>query len=393
LYTDIDMAIIGGGVVGCAVARELSAKHTGVFLFEKNPGVTKGENQSSRNSGVIHSGTYYDRETRPQKAALCVEGNRLLYEFCRTHRVPALRTGKLIVATTPEEDEILDLYLARAADNGVPEVRKISGQEVSRMEPNVVAVSALEIPSAGIVEPTSLVYRLHTLAADNGVHFLTGTAVTDVKGDADFIYLSIRRRDGANENVRAKVAVNAAGLEADRIARFLNPDLRYERDPVRGESYKFYGNSRSQLRLLGKNVYPTPEIVVTPYGRHFTVGIHLTPTFEDRSYPPRLGATVTVGPKVVPAAEGERLAGDRTPASFFAARVQRYFPGLKEQDLSWYQAGVQARLKDDPDFVIRPDPVYPHFIHLLGIDSPGLTASLAIGRKVAHMVEQTFSVG
>jgi len=120
LYTDIDIAIIGGGVVGCAVARELSARHKGVFLFEKNPGITKGENQSSRNSGVIHSGIYYDRETRPQKAALCVEGNRLLYEFCGTHRVPALRTGKLIVATTPEEDEILDVYLARAGENGVP---------------------------------------------------------------------------------------------------------------------------------------------------------------------------------------------------------------------------------------------------------------------------------
>jgi len=387
LYTDIDIAIIGGGVVGCAVARELSARHKGVFLFEKNPGITKGENQSSRNSGVIHSGIYYDRGSRPQKAALCVEGNRLLYEFCGTHSVPALRTGKLIVATTPEEDEILDLYLARAGENGVPEVRKISGQAVSRMEPNVVAGSALEIPSAGIVEPTSLVYRLHTIAAKNGVEFLTGTEVTDVKGDADFIYLSIRYRDGGSETVRARVAVNAAGLEADRIARTLNPDLRYERDPVRGESYKFYGNSRPQLKLLGRNVYPTPELVVTPYGRHFTVGIHLTPTFEDRSYPPRLGATVTVGPKVVPAAEGENVAGDRTPASFFAARVQRYFPGLTEEDLSWYQAGTQARLKDEPDFVIRPDPAYPHFIHLLGIDSPGLTASLAIGRKVAHMVE------
>ena len=111
MSNDIPIAIIGGGVIGCAVAWELSKVHQGIFLFEKNPGITAGENQSSRNSGVIHSGIYYDQETRPLKAALCVEGNHMLYEFCSRHQVPALKTGKLLVATSDQEDEVLDAVM------------------------------------------------------------------------------------------------------------------------------------------------------------------------------------------------------------------------------------------------------------------------------------------
>ena len=100
----ISIAIVGGGVVGCAVAWELSRRFDGIFLFEKNLGITRGENQSSRNSGVIHSGIYYDRETRPLKASLCVMGNRLLYDFCDRYKVPALNTGKLLIANSRDEE-------------------------------------------------------------------------------------------------------------------------------------------------------------------------------------------------------------------------------------------------------------------------------------------------
>jgi L-2-hydroxyglutarate oxidase LhgO len=385
--TDIDIAIIGGGVIGCAVAWELSKKYERIFLFEKNPGITKGENQSSRNSGVIHSGIYYDCQTRPEKAALCVEGNRFLYDFCERYQVPALNTGKLIVATTPQEDDTLELYLARARENNVPGVRKITGQAVAKREPNVVAVSALDIPSAGIIDAPTLVYRLHTLAEQNGAYFMTETEVTDVKEDGGHNVVTYRYRDGRTEAVRATVVVNAAGVEADRIARMMNPKSVYERDPIKGESYKYYSDKRPELKIFGTNVYPTPEVVVTKHGRHFTVGVHLTPTFEDLSYPPRIGTTVTVGPKVVAAENNQGQETERIGAEFMADRVRRFFPALQASDLIWHQAGIQARLKGHPDFIIAPDSIAPNVVHLLGIDSPGLTASLAIGRRAAQWVE------
>jgi len=388
MSSDISIAIIGGGVVGCAVASELSTRTGDIFLFEKNPGITRGENQSSRNSGVVHSGIYYDRETRPLKAALCVEGNRLLYEFSRRHRVPALETGKLIVATTDEEDQVLDLYLNRARKNDVPGVEKIPGKAVRDMEPNVKARSALRVPSAGIVDPASLVYRLHALAHAAGVHFIVETAVTGLKGSSEFTELTFQYRNGLTDSIKAKVVINAAGADADRIALFLNPNTPYTLDPVRGDSYKFYSTRRPDLELKGRNIYPTPTVVVTPHGTHFTVGIHLTPTFEDLSYPSRPGKTVTVGPKLVAVKDRNAWMDDHpTPPGIFAESLKAFFPGIKKEDLIWHQAGLQGRLKDHPDFVIEQDPQYLLCINLLGIDSPGLTASLAIARRVAKMVD------
>lgn len=386
MANDILIAIVGGGVIGCAVARELSRNYEGIFLFEKNPGITKGENQSSRNSGVIHSGIYYDQETRPQKAALCVEGNKLLYDFCSRYKVPALKTGKLVVATSEEEEDVLDGYLHRAVQNRVPGVKRISGPEARELEPNVRAKSALLISTAGIVEPTSLVYRLHALASKKGVRFMTGTEVVGFEGDGDFTRLNISYPDGKMDQVRARVTINAAGVDTDRIARLMNTHSSYELDPVRGESYKFYGHKRPELKLAGMNIYPTPESVVTPHGLHFTVGVHLTPTFGDFSYPPTLASTVTVGPRLVPVEDRDAWSGPPAAAKIFAERVCPFFPGVREEDLIWHQAGLQARLKAHPDFVIEADTVHTNFINLLGIDSPGLTACLAIARMVREMV-------
>ena len=384
----IDIAIVGGGVIGCAVALELSERYEDVFLFEKNTGITQGENQSSRNSGVIHSGIYYDQETRPEKAALCVEGNSLLYEFCNTHRVPALKTGKLIVATNADEEDVLDLYLDRARENGVPDVKRISGAEVFKLEPNVSAKSALIVPTAGIVDPTSLVYRLHTLASKSGVQFMTDTEIIGFEDDGEYIRMDIRYRDGRTDHVLARVVINAGGVDADRLAAVLNPDSPYELDPVSGGSYKFYGHKRVELKVNRMNIYPTPEVVHTPHGKHFTVGVHLTPTFEDISYPPELGSTVTVGPKLISLKDRQDLSGPSFSPEIFADKARSYFPGLREEDLIWHQMGVQARLKGYPDFIVRADSAQPNFINLLGIDSPGLTSCLAIARRTRMMADR-----
>jgi len=383
----IQIAVIGGGVIGCAVAWALAETYDGLFLFEKNPGITQGENQSSRNSGVIHSGIYYDQETRPQKAALCVEGNRLLYEFCDKHMVLALKTGKLIVANSTDEEDVLDFYIDLAGKNGVPGVRKISGSEVKKLEPNVRARSALLVPSAGIVEPISLVYRLHTLASRGGVQFMTDTEITGIEAEKDFIRMTIRYRDGHTDQVQSRAVINAAGVDADRLAAIIDPDSPYELDPIRGESYKYYGHKRSELKVNGMNIYPTPESVTTPHGQHFTVGVHLTPTFEDLSYPPKVGSTVTVGPKLAFVKDRRDLSPPSLDPGIFAEKIRSFFPGIRAEDLIWHQMGLQARLKGYPDFVITAESARPNFINLLGIDSPGLTSCLAIARRTKEIVD------
>lgn len=385
--TEIKIAIVGGGVVGCAIAMELSRLCDDIFVFEKNPGITSGENQSSRNSGVIHSGTYYDQETRPQKAGLCVEGNQLLYEFCKRFKVPALKTGKLVVATTPEEEDVLDIYLQRATENLIPGAEKIPASNVNALEPNVKAVCALMVPTAGIVEPTTLVYRLHALASQKGVQFITGTKVIGFDKDGDLNQLTIQYRDNQLDHIKSRIVINAAGVDADLFALMVDPDSPYELDPVTGESYKFYSHKRPETGLMGMNVYPTPEFVTTPHGRHFTVGIHLTPTLGDLSYPPALDQTVLIGPRLVPVRHRGAGTDHPTPARVFAEKVNPFFPGLKPEDLIWHQTGMQARLKGYPDFVIKADSIHKNVINLLGIDSPGLTSCLAIARRVTAIVE------
>ena len=188
------------------------------------------------------------------------------------------------------------------------------------------------------------------------------------------------------DSVLARYVINSAGIHADRLARFLSPDIPYELDPVKGESYKFYGHKRAELALRGMNVYPTPVSLITPHGRHFTVGIHLTPTLNDLSYPSSIGSTVTVGPKLVPVDDVNQETNVSVPPSVFADSICPFFPGIKVDDLSWHQSGLQARLKGYQDFVIEPDHSLPNMINLMGIDSPGLTSCLAIARKVRDMI-------
>jgi L-2-hydroxyglutarate oxidase LhgO len=134
------------------------------------------------------------------------------------------------------------------------------------------------------------------------------------------------------------------------------------------------------------NIYPTPISVTTPSGRHFTVGVHLTPTFEDLSYPPALSTTVTVGPKLVPARDREDWSGPSVDAKAFAGAVVPFFPALRAEDLLWHQSGLQARLKTFPDFIIKAGSRLPNVINLLGIDSPGLTSCLAIADRTVEKV-------
>lgn len=379
----VEIAIVGAGAVGTAIARELAQQGREVLVLEQNAGVSRGENQSTRNSGVIHAGLYYDPQTRPLKARLCPAGVGLIYDFCARHGVPALNCGKLVVATSESERPILVEYLERARVNGVP-ANLVTGEQAREMEPQVRAVAALHLPTSGVIDAAALVHKLYALASNAGAIFLAGTRLTGVSPRAEGLELAVTYPGGAGDCFLAGLLINCAGLYADQVARLVDPASPYQVDPVRGEAYKFYRGKRPELFLRGMNVYPTPQRVITAQGSYFTVGVHLTPTLEPGpGGQAQLGPVVTVGPLNRGVDSKEDLGGDYLPAGQFHQRVKDFFPGLREDDLEPFQAGIQARLVGHQDWVIEKSPREPRCLNLLGIDSPGLTACLALAKEEA----------
>ncbi len=383
---EVDITIVGAGVIGCAVAAELAKGDQEIFVLEKNSGITRGENQSSRNSGVIHAGLYYDLSTRPLKARLCAEGNSLLYRFCRQHGIPFRQTGKLVVAVNDEEAAVLDTYRLRAEENGVP-VQQISGDRARELEPCVQAASALHLPTSGIINPTALVRKLHLLAEENGAQFLTDTRLTGIRSGSDGLEVQIEYRDGARDTFLTRLLINAAGLYADEVARMLQPASTYQIDPIRSETVKFYRTKREDLGLQGMNVYPAPVQFTTPQGTYFSVGVHLTPTLAtDNTGANSIGPEVTVGPLARPARHKEDYGGAYQSADMFLKQVRTFFPGLQPNDLMPHQTGILARLAGYQDWIIEFSDRNRRCLNLLGIDSPGLTGSLAIAEHVRKLL-------
>ena len=328
----INIAIIGGGIIGCCLAFELAKNYEDIYVFEKNPGITKGENQSSRNSGVLHAGIYYEQDIRPLKGRLCVEGNRLWVEFARKHQLPCMQTGKLMVANDEAESHMLEKYLLQAKANRVPGVRKIGANEVKQREPNVCAHAALLVPTSGIIEPTALLHQVYASASNRGVNFMIETEVVDLELSDAEVSAHIRYRDGQQDRIQANTVINAAGVHAVDIARRIDPQIPIKPAFIRGDSYKFYRNRRPQLFLRGMNVYPTPIVVHSPTGRHLTVGVHLTPTFDMIDGEMEIGDMVTVGPKLIPVSHIEDFSTPPPPvysqSQVGAARI--FSPFLSE---------------------------------------------------------------
>src|SRR5262249_23951973 len=186
-----NILIIGGGVVGCAIAREVSQRRQDVFLVEQNPKL--GMATSTRNSGVNHSGIYYPKNSL--KASLCVEGNRLLYEFCAKHKVPFRHCGKLVVAADTHEEAELVALKKRGEDNGVEGLRLIGADEIRKREPHIKGAGALDVPSAGIVSAETLVHTFARLAADQGANIVNHAKVTSLEPGAQTIRVGLRIGD------------------------------------------------------------------------------------------------------------------------------------------------------------------------------------------------------
>lgn len=369
---DVDITIIGAGVVGLALARELGPLGETVVLEQD---IAPGRGISSRSSEVIHAGIYFPPAFL--KTRLCVEGGRLLYEFCHRYQVPHRRLGKVIVATSATEEDSLERLCAQGRENGAEGLRHITRAELTDLEPSVSGVSAVVSPQTGIIDSHRLMQRLEALALDAGGKILCRTTLDGLERTRDG-FLCRACQNGEAYVFSSRIVINAAGLQSDRIAAMAGIDTcaaGYRIFPVKGEYFRVPAR---QAALIHGLVYPSPEKDLVGLGIHAT---------KD------LDGGMRLGPNTVPV---DTLDYDVDPdhrRAFFEA-VHDLLPFLAEDDLTPDTAGIRPKIQapGEParDFVIthESDRDLPGLINLVGIESPGLTACLAIGRFVAGMLQE-----
>ncbi len=368
-----NILIIGGGVIGCAIADAVSKRWQDVFLVEQFPKL--GMATSTRNSGVIHSGIYYPRNSL--KARHCVEGNRLSYEFCAKHNVSFRHTGKFVVAGDAHEEAELAALKKRGEDNGVEGLRLIGAEEIRTREPHVRGVAALDVPSTGIVSAEELVHAYARVAANQGANIVTRAQVISLEPSGETIRVGLRigdEEDAQNEAIEARCVINAAGLFADEVAALLG-NHSWRIYPVRGEYCEIRGPHSSLIKNL---VYPLPHT------DGLSLGVHFTKT---------LWGTVLVGPTATYVEGKDNYEKNRLPIADFAHSAKTLLPEIEERDLQLGYSGLRPKLvppggKGIADFVITRDPAVPQAIHLVGMESPGLTAAPSVAEHVSKLVAE-----
>ena len=375
MNTDINITIIGAGVVGLAIAAKLSEKYKDIFIIEKN--ISFGQETSSRNSEVVHSGIYYPKGTL--KAKFCVEGRKMLYSLCEKENIPYNKCGKIIVATNDEEIKELYRLQEKAKVNNVDNISILSKEQLNELEPNVAGIKALFSPSTGIIDTHSLMKHFITKSVLNGVEFSYLSNVNSISKLKEHkgYEIKVNDPDGENFSFTSGIVINSAGLEADIIAKMVGiNDPDYKIYFCKGE---YFSVNPPKNRMVSRLIYPVPLKNLTGLGVHATVD---------------LGGGLKLGPNTIYLNRNEYdYKVDESHLIDFYNSAKKYLPFLEKHDLSPDQAGIRPKLQgpgqEYRDFIINEesDKGFPNLINLIGIESPGLTASMAIAKYVDKIIE------
>lgn len=369
---DAKITVVGAGVIGLAIAAKLSEKFNNVFIIEKH--LKFGQETSCRNSEVVHSGIYYPKDSL--KTKLCIEGRKMLYGFCDKYNVQYNKCGKLIVANTIFEDKQLDRLMKQAQENGVIGVEKIQKEEVGNLEPNIRASSAIYVSETGIVDTYGFMKQIELNAVNNGVQIIYGSEVNNIQKTDNGYKLSLLEYDGSSFEFSSEIVINASGLNSDKISNMLGIDNpEYKLHYWKGE-YFSVGNGKN--KLVNRLVYPIPNANILSLGVHATID---------------LGNGLKLGPNTIYLKDKkiDYKVDSKHKIDFFES-ARKYLPFLELEDLRPDQAGIRPKLqaKGDAfrDFIIKEEKEkgYVNFINLIGIESPGLTASLAIANYVNELI-------
>jgi len=366
---EVNVTIIGAGVVGLAIAAELSTDIEDVVVLERNN--TFGQETSSRNSEVIHSGIYYAPGSL--KTRLCIDGARLLYGLCERYSLPYKRLGKLIVAKDPAELKSLEALYNNGINNAISNIAMIDKKKVLAFGGHVKAEAGIYLPDTGIVDSHSLMKHYAQFSEENGATIAYNSKVMRIEPVAHRYELMVEQD---SYKFSSRIVINCAGLSSDQIAGLTGIDINkcaYKIHFCKG-SYFHYAKQYPMPLLI----YPVPQQELTGLGVHATLDLGGRLKFgPDTEYVDEINYTV-----------------DETRRDAFYASAAETFPDLDKNAFVPDMAGVRPKLSGPNDkvrdFVIvdEENKGLPGFINLIGIESPGLTSSPAIARKVAGMVKE-----
>ena len=369
-----DILIIGAGVIGLAIARELSFDSKDIIIVERNKSF--GQETSSRNSEVIHGGMYYP--SRTLKAELCINGRRLLYQLCGEKNIPHKKIGKLIVATNNDELTALQEIAEQGKINEVEGLEFITEAKIKKLEPEVSGIAALYSQETGIIDSHRFMDYLLTTAKGNGASVVYGAEVVAIEKNNDGYRVTIKNA-GEDVEIRTLIVINCAGLDSDAVAGMVGIDILKEKYNLYYCKGQYFRVAQEKSKFINRLVYPVPP------PKSGGLGIHATPD---------LAGSLRLGPddNYLNNRIKDYSVDENIKSNFFHSAV-KFIPFLEEVDLVPDLSGIRPKLQSKGgefrDFIIREetDKGLPGFINLIGIESPGLTASLAIAGYVKRILE------